>query len=57
MKILGFKIEGLHLRLYFGLENLEIVVRVDGPLFWAHGSWLMWLLHCQITMKGSFEFF
>jgi hypothetical protein len=38
MKILGYKIEGLHLRIFFGLENLEIDVRVDGPLFWAHGS-------------------
>jgi hypothetical protein len=37
MKILFLKIEGLHLRLYFGSKNLEIVVKVDGPFFWANG--------------------
>ncbi len=45
MKILFLKIEGLHLRLYFGSKNLEIVVKVDGPFFWANGWWFMSLLH------------
>jgi hypothetical protein len=35
----------LHLRLYFGSKNLEIVVKVDGPFFWANGWWFMSLLH------------